>query len=243
MSLIFSLFFTIFYQPLFNLLVWLYNVLPGHDLGLAIIALTVLIKLVLYPLTVPALRSQRALQSLQPKIDALKAEYKDNKEAFAAAVMKLYKEEKVNPLSSCLPILLQFPFLIALYHVFQDGLAQHTLTALYPFVSNPGALNPISLGLFNLAKPNLVLAVLAGGAQFIQTRMLMNHRPPMATKTPGSTDENMMAMMNKQMLYVMPLMTIFAGAIFPSGLPLYWLVNALISALQQHLVFRKKPTT
>src|SRR3989338_65550 len=113
-----ELFNTILVQPLFNLLVFFYNLIPGHDLGMAIIVLTVVIKLVLYPLSRQSIRSQKALKDLQPKMDALKKQYKDNKEKQAKAMMELYKTEKVNPLSSCLPLLIQLPFLIAVFHVF-----------------------------------------------------------------------------------------------------------------------------
>ena len=105
-----QLFNTILYEPIYNLLIYFYNIVPGNDIGLAIICLTVLIKLVLMPLSLQAVRSQKTLQDLQPKMDALKKQYKDSKEKLAAETMKLYKEQKVNPLSSCLPLLIQFPF-------------------------------------------------------------------------------------------------------------------------------------
>ena len=102
----------ILYQPLFNLLIFLYNLIPWHDLGIAIIVLTIVIKVVLWPLSGKALKSQKALQSLQPKIEDLKAQYKDDKEGMSRAMMALYKTEKINPFSSCLPLLIQLPFLM-----------------------------------------------------------------------------------------------------------------------------------
>src|SRR3989338_3874182 len=117
-----NFFTTIFYQPLWNALVWFYNILPGHDIGLAIILLTIVIKIILFPFTLQSLRSQKAMQTLQPKLDALKQQYKDDKEGQAKAMMELYKTEKVSPFSSCLPLLIQLPFLFALYRVLQNGL-------------------------------------------------------------------------------------------------------------------------
>ena len=98
-----NFFHAILYQPMLNMLIWLYHVIPGSDIGFAIIALTIVVKLILWPLSQSSLKSQKALQELQPKMDALKAEFKDNKEGLAKAMIELYAKEKVSPLSSCLP--------------------------------------------------------------------------------------------------------------------------------------------
>lgn len=234
-----ELFNTLLYQPLLNLLVFLYNVVPGHDLGIAIIILTVLIKLVLYPLSQQSIKSQKALQDLQPKMEELKKKYKDDKEKLAKEMMELYKSNKVNPLSSCLPLLIQLPFLIAVFQVFRTGLDVKSLDLLYPFVQNPGQLNPITFGFLDLAKSNVVLAVLTGLSQFWQTKMLTTTRPKKVSS--GAKDEDMMAMVNKQMLYLMPIMTVFIGVSLPAGLVLYWLITTLLTVFQQKIMFKKKP--
>ncbi|MBN1779290.1 MAG: YidC/Oxa1 family membrane protein insertase [Candidatus Buchananbacteria bacterium] len=231
-----QLFNVVLYQPILNALVFLYNIIPGHDLGIAIIILTILVKLLIYPLTRQSIKGQKALQDLQPKIDALKLKYKDNKEQQAKEMMELYKQEKVNPLSSCLPLLIQLPLLIAVYRVFIDAIPAQNLDSIYSFINNPGQLNPIAFGFVNLAIPNVVLAVLAGAAQFWQTKMLMTKKAP--KNMPGAKDENMMAMMNKQMQYFMPIITIIIGLRFPGGLTLYWFVLTLLTALQQVWMFR-----
>jgi len=228
---------TVLYQPIFNLLVFFYNTIPGHDIGLAIVALTIVVKIILLPFSIQGLKSQKALQDIQPKLEELKKKYKDEKEKLASETMKLYKEQKVNPLSSCLPLLIQFPFLIAVYQAFRTGLTSNHLELLYPFVSNPGQINSVSFGLTDLAVPSLVLAVLAGIAQFIQTRMLSTKKPKKGIE--GSKDESMMASMNKSMLYFMPIMTIIIGTRLPGGLALYWLVTTVLTTLQQKLLFRK----
>ena len=112
-----GIFFTLLTQPMYNALIWLYSVLPGNDLGVAIILLTVIIKLILWPFTGQSLKSQTAMQQLQPKIEEVKEKYKNDKEGQAKVMMALYKEEKVNPFSSCLPLLVQLPILLALYTV------------------------------------------------------------------------------------------------------------------------------
>lgn len=241
MSTFYNLFNTTLFQPLLNALVFLYNIVPGHDLGIAIIILTILLRIALWPLTYQSIRSQRALQELQPKLDALKKQFGKDREQLARETMKLYKEEKINPFSSCLPLLIQLPFLIAVYHVFAVGLNPDSLKWLYPFVQNPGSLQPLSFGFLDLSKANIILALLTGGAQYIQTKMLMTARPP---KVPGSKDEDMMAIMNKQMQVMMPIMTTVIGISLPSGLVLYWLVTTLLTIGQQYVMFKpKKPVT
>jgi YidC/Oxa1 family membrane protein insertase len=175
-----NFFQTIFFEPIFNLLVFLYNIVPGNDMGIAIILLTVLIRLVLYPLNKQSIKSQKSLQDLQPKIAELKEKYKGNQQEMGKAMMELYKENKVNPFSSCLPLLIQFPFLIAVFYVFRDGLSVdgQSLELVYDFISRPESLNPMSLGMFDLSKASPVLAVLAGAAQYWQAKMMLAKRPP-----------------------------------------------------------------
>lgn len=233
-----QLFHVIFYEPILNLLVFLYNIIPGHDIGLAIIAMTAIIKLILLPLSKVSIKSQKSLQSLQPKIDELKKKYANNKEEQGRAMMQLYKQEKVNPFSSCLPLLIQLPFLWAVFVVFKDGLSNQALNNIYSFIHNPGAINAISLGFIDLSKPNLVLAILAGAAQFWQAKMMVTKRPEI--KSPGAKDEDMMAIMNKQMLYMMPILTVVIGMTFPGGLALYWLVTTVLTAWQQLYLFKQK---
>ena len=236
-----NIFDTFLVQPLFNLLVFLYNVIPGADMGFAIIALTIIIKLVLWPLNNSTLKSQKAMQELQPKMDAIKATHKDNKEALAKATMELYQTEKVNPLSSCLPILVQFPILIALYHVLLQGFKPDALKMLYPFVYNPEVLEKMFLGFVDLAVPSIGLALIAGIFQFFQTRMLMHKKPTVpAVAKEGAKDETMLASMNKSMMYLMPIMTVVIGASLPGGLSLYWVTITVFSIVQQMIVFRKK---
>ncbi len=232
------IFQVVFYQPLFNLLVFIYNLVPGHDIGVAIIILTILIKIILYPFSLKTLRSQKAMQELQPKIDALKEKFKNQKEKMASEMMKLYQTEKINPFSSCLPLLIQLPFLIAVYQVFQAGLTNHSLDLLYPFVANPGQINPSAFGFLDLSKKQVVLAFLAGAAQYWQAKMLPMKKPTI--KSAASKDESMTAMMNKQMTVMMPIMTVVIGFTLPGGLMLYWLVNSLLTIAQQFFSFREK---
>lgn len=234
-----SLFHVILYQPLFNLFIWLYNILPGHDLGLVILAVTILTRLILYPLTAASIKAQKNLQDLQPKLDAIRKEFKDDKQKQAAATMELYKNNKINPFTSCLPMFIQLPLLLALFWVMRDGLASKNITEnLYPFVGNPGTLNIMSFRLFNLSAPNVILAVLAGIAQFFQAKMFSRKSPPKEAGA-GAKDEDMTVVMNKQMLYMMPVMTALIGLRLPAGLSLYWFFSTALMVLQQWFVFKR----
>jgi YidC/Oxa1 family membrane protein insertase len=242
-----NLFNEILTRPILNLLLWLYDVIPGHDIGLAIIVLTIIVKGVLYPFAVAQIRQQRALQALQPKMDEIRSRLKDDKETQAKELMALYKAEKVNPAASCLPLLVQLPVFIALYHALQSGLSSHGLEQLYHFVPNPGTVDATLLGFVDLSKPNYVLAVVAGAIQYWQTKQIIkpagavSQPPAVVAGKPGSKDESMAAMMNKQMLYLMPVMTIVIGFGLPGGLTLYWLTMSLLTVLQQWYMIKKHP--
>ncbi len=243
-----QLFTTVLLQPILNLLIWLYNVIPGQDIGIAIILLTIVVKLVLYPFTIAQIKQQRAMQELQPKIDEVRSRLKDNKEEQAKELMALYAREKVNPAASCLPLLVQLPVFIALYRALRIGLTSESLSLLYRFVANPQHVDPRFLGLMDLTKPSYVLAIAAAIVQFIQTRQIM--KPPAATitqppaevaKTTGAKDESMAAVMNKQMMYTMPIVTAVVGFTLPGGLTLYWLVMNVLTVLQQWWLMKKTP--
>lgn len=232
-----QIYHTILYQPIFNLLVFFYNLIPGHDLGVAILLITIVLKIVLYPFSVKSIKSQRALQDLQPQVNDLRKKYKDNPQELTKQTMALYKQQKVSPFSSCLPVLVQLPIFIAVYQVFRQGLANsQNLNILYPFIKNPGLINTVSFGFFELSKPNLILALLAGLAQFWVSKMLVVKKQP---AIPSAKDENMTAALNKQMLYFMPVMTVFIGISLPSGLTFYWFVTTLLTGLQQWYIFKK----
>lgn len=238
MDFFISAFHTILYQPLFNALILIYQYLPGQDFGIAVIVLTILIRVALYPLMVKSLKSQKALSELQPKIQEIQQKYKDNKEQQSKEMMVLYKNEKINPFGGCLPLLLQLPILIALYRVFWKGLSPESMGFLYSFVPNPGAINPSFLGLINMAEPNLILAFVAGITQFFQTKMLL----PQQKTSKEKTDQmgQFSNMMQKQMLYFFPILTVLILWRLPSAIGIYWIVTAVFSIGQQYIIFKKK---
>ena len=243
-----NIFTIILYNPLFNGLMFLYKYVPGHDLGVAIILLTLLIKALLFWPSLSAIHSQQKMQEIQPKMKELQEKYKGNREELSRQLMAFYKEHKVNPYSSCLPLLLQLPILIALYRVFFAGInvdaATHLLSAsqlthLYTplrIAFQTLQVKTLSLGFINLTgKHNIILALLAGGTQFWQSKMMLSKRPP---KVPGAKDEDLTAQVSRSTMYTMPLITVLFGWQFPAGLAMYWFVSTLFQVVQQYYYFR-----
>lgn len=231
-----QLFETLLYQPIFNLFVGLYDIVP--DIGVIILIITLIIKLALHPLTHKSIKAQKEMQELQPKLEKIKKEHKGDQQKIAQETMALYKEHKINPLGSCLPMLIQLPVFIALYYVLQGLFDGFRVELLYTFVPNPESINPVSLGLFDLSERSVVLAVLAAVTQYFSAKLMQAKRAPKAAGEAGK-DESMASMMNKQMLYFMPVMTLFIGLSFPGGLTLYWFLSTLFMLLQQLWIFKK----
>lgn len=247
MNIISLLFNEVLYKPLYNALIIFYNIIPGHDLGIAIIILTVLLRLALHPLSKKAIASQRRLQEIQPEIQTLQEKYKKDPQKQAAVIMEFYREKKISPMSGCLPLLIQLPLLIALYQVFLAGLSSNGLSNLYDFVAMPDMISPITMGILDLSKSNIILAAIAGAAQFVQTKTLMavNKKRNLISKNTGKQEEGSFTKefsetMNKQMLYIMPFFTVFISASLPAGLALYWIVTSVVSILEQYLMIKTK---
>jgi len=225
----FSIYNEILYRPLFNAMVYLQGVIPGGDLGLTIIILTVLIRALFSPLSLKTIKSQQSMKELSPKIEEVKAKFKNDKAAQSAAIMKLYKENNVNPLAGCLPLLIQLPILIALYQVFIKGITPESLNLLYGFVSTPEIVHHNFLGLFDITTRSRLLTLV----QFIQSKQSM------ALQADGGGNKEMAAL-SKQMLYFFPIMIIVIGWNLPAGLILYWVTTTVFSMFEQGYIKRKK---
>ncbi|MBU2539713.1 YidC/Oxa1 family membrane protein insertase [Patescibacteria group bacterium] len=237
MEILVKSFYLVLYQPLFNFLVLLYEYLPGHDFGLAIIVLTLIIRLLLYPSSAKSIKTQKALNEIQPKLQEIQKKYKDDKEKQVKETLDLYKKEKINPFGGILSALIQLPILIALYQVLRKGFDPAELSVLYNFVSSPGHINAMFIGFIDLSKPNLVLAILAGVAQFIQTKITL----PITKKTNDKT-QDFAKIMQKQMVYFFPFLTVIILMGLPSALGLYWMVGSVFLIIEQYLLFNKTKT-
>jgi YidC/Oxa1 family membrane protein insertase len=245
------------YRPILNTLVYLIKVVPNNNLGLAIIALTLLIRTVLLIPSQRALRAQKKMQEIQPKLEALKTKHKDNQELLAMETMKIWKENKVNPLGSCAPLLIQFPILIALYYVVREGLHIDKQELLYDFVASDFSFDLMQtnfLGILELTEINFfILPLIVGGLQFIQMNLAMARakKKKEAKKTTGKAldkkvkgtkdAQNEMQMATSMMKYVMPFMIAFFTASLPAGVGLYWGTSTIYGIAQQVVVNREGP--
>lgn len=230
-----------FYIPLFNGLILLYLALPRQDLGLAIVVFVVLVRLILLPVSVHGVRTQKRLAELQPFIKELQEKHKENKEALSRDLMELYKTHKVNPFSGCLPLVLQGFFLFALYRIFFNGFGQESFSVLYSFIRNPGFINPVSFGFLDISQPSRVLAVFAGASQYIQALVMPK---PAAGASGGGPD--FQKILSSQMKYFFPLLIAVISWPLPAALPLYWTVLNVFGIVQQVVLdkmSKTKPTT
>ncbi|XLQ20637.1 MAG: YidC/Oxa1 family membrane protein insertase [Candidatus Moraniibacteriota bacterium] len=239
--------FILIYQPIYNILIGLYDIFG--DFGIAIIVMTIAIKLLLVPLSKKQIESQKEMQELQPKIKELQKKYKDDKEQLSKKTMALYKEHKINPAAGCLPLIIQMIIFITMYRVIinlaeNDALTIHAEN-LYSFIPVPEVINGMFLGIMNLAEPSILLAVITAAAQFYQLKM-------MQAKTAANEDKkaevakkddapDFATIMQKQMLFIVPIMTLFIGIKFPSGLALYWLTSTVFMIAQQwYIIYKEK---
>jgi YidC/Oxa1 family membrane protein insertase len=189
------------------------------DYGWSIVAFTLLIKLVLLPLSLSQLKSMQGMQVVQPKVKELQEKYKNNPEKQNAEIMKLYKEYKVNPMAGCLPLLVQFPILIGLYNVLRYPVK-------YQVFANEAALKMADIGFLwmpNLTERDIILAVLSGVTTYLSTAMT-------------TTKEARQQPSQKMMLYMMPIMMFWWGLSFPAGLTLYWTVSNVFQLAQQYFI-------
>lgn len=233
-----GLFHTFIYDPIYNGLIYLIGHVPNYDVGIAIIVITVIVKLVLFPLSKTAVRTQILMKKLEPELNELKKKYEKDKQQQAQKMMQLYKDNNLNPFSGFLLILIQLPIIFGLYWVFfRGGLPDIDVSLLYSFVSVPMTVNMDFIGLIDMSGRSLLLAALAGITQFIQINYAL---PKMAErKDDPSLKEDLARSFQLQMRYVMPVMIAIFAYIISAAIALYW-VTSNIFAIGQELYMRKR---
>ena len=212
---------TVFYQPMHAALAFFISALGG-DVGLAIIALTILVRLVLFPLSKKSILSQRRMKELEPELKQIKEKYKNDKQEYARRTMEIYRANKVNPFSSILLILIQLPIIIVLYQV---------------FLRLPLEPAPMLLGLVDLSGKSLFLAVLVGISQFFQTKLMTQ---PSAPSDPNSFGGQLSRSFQLQMKYFLPFFLAFIAYKFSAAVALYLLVSNMLT-IGKELYLKKKP--
>ena len=223
------------YRPIYNALIFFTSILPGHDLGWAIILLTILIRTLLLAPSQKAMKAQKKMQEVQPKLNAIKEKYKGDQQRIAMETMALWKEAKVSPMGSCLPLLLQIPFLIAIFYVTRDGLNPDNTFLLYKQYTDFAIsdINPIFLGILDLRNIEIfVLPLLVGALQFLQMKLSM------ARNTKKDQPQNEFTKANNMMLYFMPVMLAVFAASFPAGVAIYTATSTIYGIIQQIIVNR-----
>lgn len=234
-----SNFFSVaFYNPLYNGLVFLISVVPYADVGIAVILLTVFVKLILFPVSIKAVKTQLSMRKLEPELKKIKEKYKKDKQELARQTMALYKENEVNPFSSILLIFIQIPIIFALYWVFfKGGLPSINTDILYSFISEPSVVNMNFLGLIEVSEKNVILALFAGITQYFQIKLSL---PPMKERPEKpSLKDDLARSFNIQMRYVMPFIVFFISYAISAAIALYWTTSNLFSIGQEIFVRRK----
>lgn len=228
------------YEPLYNGLTYLVDIVPAHDIGIAVVILTIAVKIVLFPLSRQAIRTQAAMRSIAPDVEEIKKKFKDKQEEQAKAIFALYKERGVRPFSSFLLILVQFPILFGLYWVFwKGGFPNVDPSLLYSFVPFPESVNMEFLGLVDMRERSIILAILTGITQYTYTRLSMGSRKPAVKEDKPSFSSDMARSFDLQARYVLPL--IFSGIAYTlaAALPLYWTTSNLFMIAQELAMGRR----
>lgn len=220
-----NLYYLFLYQPILNLLVLLYAFLPGHDLIWAVIVLSLLMKVIFFPISLKVVKTQEAMSVIEPKMKEIRKKYKDDPAEQSKKIMALYKEHNISPWSSMVYPLLQLPILIAIFQIFKDvnvlGLSEH----LYSFTPVLDPAQITFLGNSDLTQPSIILALLVAVAQYWQQ------------KTAGLPQKTGW---QKNMIYFFPILIFFALIRLSAVLGVYWLINALATIGQQYYLKKKR---
>lgn len=234
-----NLFNLLLHDPFLNILIVFYNTIAFKNLGLAIIFLTALIRIILFPVFQKSVRHQAEMRKIQPKLKKVQELHKRDKTKQAEATMALYKAHNLNPFSGILLILIQLPVLIALYQIFLRNLTPDSLIGLYSFVSPPADLNDSFLGLISLREQgivggNILILFLAALAQYFQGKLSLPQGKDTEKKELSQAEK-----MAKRMVFIGPVFTVVIFSGLPAAVGLYWLTTSIFSVIQQSIVNRE----
>ena len=245
-----DIFYLLIFEPLFNFLIAILNLIPYSNLGAGIIIVTLVIRFILYPSFKKSLEVQKKIAEIRPQLKKIEKEHKDDRQKRAEAQMALYKEHKINPFSSLLfPLFVQLPILFGLYKIFtvdffNNGASEH----LYSLVSYPESIGIYFLTI-NLTEPSFIIAAVAAVIQYLQARSMTNFQASRQDKTDdGSKEQDVQKSMNLVMLYVLPIAILVIGtgipAIgfegLPAGVSLYWAIATAFALWQQNKLYNEQ---
>lgn len=224
-------------DPLYNALVGLTAIMPGEEVALAVIALTVIVRIFLFPLTQQAIKTQVGMKRIAPELERIKEEFKDDQQEQVRRTFALYKENNVRPFFSILALFIQLPIIIGLYRTFvYGGLPMINPELLYSFIPVPDAPVMIFLGFIDMGGRSLLIALVAGATQFVYSRLSIQ-KPEISGK--GGFKDDLAKSFHFQMRYMFPILVVVLSYSISSAVALYWAVGNLVSIAQELLVLRK----
>jgi YidC/Oxa1 family membrane protein insertase len=233
-----ELFNEIVYIPLYNALIGILDLGPWVDMGIAVILLTVLVKALLFPLSLKASHTQRLMKDLEEPMKEIREKYKEDRETQGRKLLELYREKGVNPFSSFATLLIQIPVILGLYFVFlKGGLPAVDTTLLYSFIPDPGMVNMFFLDVIDMAGKSAPLAVLAGLTQYFQARLALPAPKPRTAE--ATFQEDFARSMHMQMKYVLPVVIVFVAYWASSAIALYWITSNIFAIGQEMYVKRR----
>lgn len=234
---------TFFFDPVYNGLVFFIDIIPGGDVGLAIICTTIVVKVILLPLSIKAAKTQVVMREIEPKLKALREKITDKQEQ-ARAMMDIYKEAGINPFASILQLFLQIPIIIALYlSVYSGGgvaLPNINTELLYSYIPSPETVSMLFLGMIDIAARSLPLAALAGITQFIHAHLSIPKPAPREAGAAPDFKADFGRTMQTQMRYVMPAIIFIVAYSISAAIALYFTVSNLAAIAQEFLVRRHR---
>ncbi len=233
-----ALWHTIFYQPVYNIVIFLMNNVTFGDLGFAVILVTIIIKFILYPLTKKSIKSQILMKRMEPEIKLIKKNY-PNKEEQAKKTFELYKKYGTNPFSGCLVVLIQLPVIFALYFVILKGLSLDGVV--YSFISKPTFVHTNFLGFIEMGSKSVILALLAGATQFIQGYLASPIKAKkkdveITTDTPNeskSFQDEMANSMQMNVKYILPIFITMIAWQISAAVALYFVTSNIFTIVQE----------
>lgn len=235
---------TFFFDPVYNALVFFIDIFPDGDVGLAIVATVVLVKVILLPLSIKAVKTQKIMREIEPKLREIKEKFKDKREEQARAMLEVYKEAGMNPFASIVVMFIQIPFIIALYLAVANGggvpLPAINTDLLYSFIPSPEVVTMVMFGFFDITTRNLPLALVAGITQYFYTRYAMPELAPKDPNVAPTFKDDFARNMQLQMRYVMPVMIVGIAYYFTAAIALYFVVSNLVTLAQEYVVRRHR---
>lgn len=236
------MFNTFFLEPIYNLVIYFINIIPGNDVGIAIILTTIFIKIILLKPNITSQKSSYLMREAQIEIDEIKNKHKGDNKKIAEETMFLYKKKNIKPFASIVIMIIQIPIFFALYYVFRDGVTIKE-NLLYSFNHFPLEIKHLAFGFLDLSQKYYFIGLLAGISMFIFSKMQANTFKKISQSNKNDDKNNFKNIFAKnlqtQMIYMLPIISGFSAAVLPSVLGLYWTTNNILNIFQDIYIKRK----